>query len=77
MTVKMVGELPEWYGDVEKAWFPKASTVEWSDAPSFEGYMSVWDAMKVYPETVVKDWEVLNVSDVENCTVHTPYYFQR
>ena len=76
MAVEIKGTLPHYYGDVEKAWFPKVTTVEWADTPRFEGYMSVIDAMKVYPETMVPDWELLDVTGVEECVVYAPSYFQ-
>ena len=68
-TVTYEGHLPAWYGEIEQAWFPTAETTEEHGAYSFEGFQSLWDARRRYPETGAGAWEVLPVSSVQDPTI--------
>lgn len=58
------GNLPEWYGEIEQAWFPTTECTENHGAYSFEGFQSLLDARRRFPDTGVGDWEVRPVSSV-------------
>lgn len=69
---QVIGPKPEWYGDIENAWFPKAQACDFYQIPSFEGYMNLHDALGLYPDTMGSDWEILSVDDVEECVIYWP-----
>lgn len=76
MSIAQTVGKPDWYGNVENAWFPTAEACDQFDIPSFEGYMGLYMALDLYPNTNGSHWEVLSVDDVEECVIHFPEFLR-
>ena len=68
----IVGEVPEWYGEIQHAWFAKKEACEEGRAIDFDGYIRLEEALDDNPSTDASDWEILSVDDVEDCTIYWP-----
>jgi len=70
------GELPKGYPEpINFAWFPTNETCEEHGLPSWEGYLSLRDAVDRNPQTLADDdstlgWQICAVEGIEDCVIH-------
>lgn len=68
----IVGELPSGYGEIRYAWFPTNEACEKYGLPSFEGYLSLIEAIECNIATSETPglWTLVPVDGVEDCTIY-------